>query len=316
MLRLDDEGRQRARRLIGRPRALVKRATLDAVPLLADRMDALAAELEQATTVDAAEAAVARWAEEHIADDEDLARRLWQADAQTHLAGQLFVRQVEMPRLRKLDSRFAPTFLELPFAEAIAYFESLDLLGPDELDDLLERERLRAFFMTRSVSRGMTRLAQTRIRQSFRGDGVTLGEFINELVDGVDADGYPGGARRYVENVFRTSTATSYNAGRLRQQTDPDVLAVTGAWEYLTSLDVRVRRSHAALHGKQWAVDDPDGRRAYPPNGYQCRCVVVSVEPEDVDPAAMAREVDVDAAVQEGFDGAPPGAIASDAERA
>jgi uncharacterized protein with gpF-like domain len=69
-----------------------------------------------------------------------------------------------------------------------------------------------------------------------------------------------------------------------------------------------VRDEHAALHGKVWAIGDPDGQAVYPPNGYQCRCVMTVVEGDEVEAGATSIAVP-DNVVTEGFSGPPDAAI-------
>ena len=169
--------------------------------------------------------------------------------------------------------------------------------------------------MSRAVSEAVVRRAFERIKAALEPGGPGLASFIAELADGVDGSGFPGGVRRYLEAVYRTSTATSYNAGRFRQQIefeDDDDLV----WLYSTSGDNRVRASHAALDGKAWRVGDQEGRRVYPPNSFNCRCVMILTERADVDPAALGRPIDAAEALTDGFSGAPGDAIEDEAARA
>ena len=76
-------------------------------------------------------------------------------------------------------------------------------------------------------------------------------------------------------------------------------------WEYSTAGDNRVRDSHRVLDGKQWPINDPEAVKVYPPNSFNCRCVMVVVDPEDIDPFQMQRSVNVDDAITEGFTGSP-----------
>ncbi len=58
-------------------------------------------------------------------------------------------------------------------------------------------------------------------------------------------------------------------------------------YEWSTSDDSRVRKSHAALDGKIFSWDDPPvvdektGRRCHPGQDYQCRCVALPIFDED-----------------------------------
>lgn len=283
------------------------------------RLPDLGAALRVAGTVDEATRIVREWAAKAIEGDHELVSTLWRSDMQSNLAGQLFVRDVELGARQPValaDDPFDRAFLDLDFPEALDYFESRELMSPEDFRRLLDTERIRAWSLSRGISETVVRDAAERIAKAMAGDGSQMSDFIDALASGVDADDYPGGVRRYLEMVFRTTNATSYNAGRLTQQTDPDVAAAfaDGAWLYLTADDNRVRRSHAALDGKQWRYNDPDAKRAYPPLGYQCRCAMILIDPEDVDPAAIARSVDLNAAITPGFGSSPIATIESEAE--
>lgn len=273
----------------------------------------LAAALRGAGTADEATRTVAEWAETALSGEHELVSTLWRADLQTNLGGQLFVRDVELAQqVRALDDRrYDRAFLDVPFPDALEYFESREILSPDEFAKLLDTERVRAWSISRGISEQVVKDAAARITKAMGPGGEGLPEFIEAMMGNVDADDYPGGVRRYLEMVFRTTTGTSYAAGRERQQTDPVVAEAfgDGGWLYLTADDNRVRRTHEPLNGKQWRYNDPDARRAYPPLGYQCRCVMILVDPEDMDPAAIARQVDLSAAITPGFGSNPMATI-------
>ena len=234
----------------------------------------------------------------------------------TNLAGQIFVRDIELgDKVRKLEAtgETAGTFLNMPFDEAIEHFESRSILPPDEFDALIDQERSRAFTLRRAIADGVEREAFRRLGAAMQPGGEGLGEFIQSLSPGVDGGGYPGGVRRYLENVYRTTTATSYNAGRYRQQTDPGVLALGDLWlEYRTAGDTRVRPEHAALEGLVFKAGSPEAAEIYPPNSYQCRCVMVAREapPE----SGRADTVNAGDAVTDGFRGAPGAQIESESQ--
>ncbi len=256
------------------------------------------------------EAEAARWVAEsthELADNADFANHFFRANLHLHMAGQLFVRHVERSNTtRALDDRPPGTFLNLGLTEAIEFFEALQLVPPEEFEALLDAERARSFTVGRAASEGLQRAIMRQLRDALDAEGPGLRAFIEAFQgDGIQAGDLPGGTRGYLENVFRTSTASSYNAGRYRQQVDATVVAAGGVWEYVTAQDSRVRASHRALHGKQWRIGDPDGARAYPPNSFNCRCVMVVRDAEDADDSALRRIVDVEGAVTDGFR-APP----------
>ena len=276
--------------------------------MLAPHFGELALMLDGASTETEVSAALERWSKA-LEADADIEGALYRANVKTNLAGQLFVTDVELKRARvSLKKGAGPTFLNLRFDEAINAFASRQLVSPEEFEALLDSERFRAFSMKLAIRDRIVERAQSHILAALEPDGPGLLPFIAELRGGVDASGFPGGVRNYLETVYRTSTATSYGAGRFRAQvaegSDGSLV-----WEYLTAGDNRVRPEHRALDGKQWIVGDAEGRRVYPPNGYQCRCSVRVIEREDANTTALERTIDADDAITDGFNGDPAGAI-------
>lgn len=287
------------------------RATIESAATFVDLRDKLASSLAPAATRAQAEQRIVEWARETVAESDELLSTLQKTNTLTRLAGQLFVRDIEIgDKVRKLEAtgETAGTFLNLPFTEAIEHFGARNILPADEFDALIDSERLRAFTLRRAVSDGVARDALRRLNAAMQPEGAGMGEFINSLSGSVDGAGFPGGVRSYLETVYRTTTATSYNAGRYRQQFDPDVLASGGLWlEYRTAGDSRVRTDHALLDGKQWEPNDAALASVYPPNGFNCRCVVAITDERNAD--QLSREVDTDAAISDGFRTAPGATI-------
>lgn len=75
----------------------------------------------------------------------------------------------------------------------------------------------------------------------------------------------------HLETIFRTNQASVYNAGRWDGfQADNYVLAL----QYQAVLDERTREEHEALDGFTAFKTDAVWSEIYPPNGYNCRCIV------------------------------------------
>lgn len=249
-----------------------------------------------------------------IGDDTKFAQSIAEATILAHLAGLLSVKEIEVPKAeRALDGPDpALRFVNMPFIEAIDYFEGLGILSAEQLDELIDSERRRAFFVTRAASdtirdriHAQLRSALAEVRQS--GDAALrtgLDDFVASIRSEEARLGFSESSRDYLETVYRTNVASAYNAGRFAAQTSPDVIEATGYWEYVTADDDRVRGDHAALHGKQWRIGDPEAMALYPPNGFNCRCQMVTVDREDVDSASLLRDVgNIEA--DDGFDGPP-----------
>lgn len=254
--------------------------------------------------------ALEQWAEA-LGNDEHYARALFEATSQTWMAGQLFVREIEVKASRRSlkEANNPAPFLSIPYDEARAAFLARVSVTPDAFEAFEAAQRFESFTMSLESSEVIREHARQLLSRAFQPDGVGLREFIRQLQTDEVSIGISAGNHAYLETVFRTNTAAAYNAGRYVAQTDPDVVASTGFWQYLTVDDGRVRDQHRALHEKMWRIGDAQAQAVYPPNGFNCRCVMVTIDAEDVDQDLLDLDVgDVGELVAEGFDGPPIGA--------
>ena len=195
------------------------------------------------------------------------------------MAGQLFVRVVEAPEtlpqsMRALDDGPRPSFLSLPFEEALQAFLERQIITPDEFRRLSDEARQRAFTATNLASQGLIERAYRRLQESLQSGG-TLDDFARQLREDSTSLGVTEANPSYLETVYRTNVSSAYGAGRHRQTRSPAVVAARPFVEYRTARDDRVRQSHAALDRLVFRQDDPDWPRYAPPNGFNCRCVTV-----------------------------------------
>lgn len=74
---------------------------------------------------------------------------------------------------------------------------------------------------------------------------------------------------------------------KLQEQTSPIRMSigytVRPYWRYRTAGDGHVRESHAVMEGRVYRADDPIWDVWYPPNGFRCRCMVVSLSKKQVE---------------------------------
>lgn len=84
-----------------------------------------------------------------------------------------------------------------------------------------------------------------------------------------------------LETIFRTNMFNAYAAGRYRQlKEDAEIYPY---WRYVTAKDSAVRPAHRKLEGKVFKADDPFWATHYPPNGFNCRCIVEAVDEYDLE---------------------------------
>ena len=283
-------------RTVGKPSELVAAAKLDALPLWA-RWQARVAE----TLAQRGPAGLVALQQE-LASDDAIADSLFTAAMQADMGGQLFVRAVEvpetLPQTAALDALpdARPSFLRLPFREALQAFLRKRVVTPEEFAAMEAEMRRRSFFVTRLSAEQVVAHARAMLEADLRNGG-TLRGFIDDVRNGDASLGLvptDDTSAAYLETVYRTNVQQAYGQGRLRQLDAPAVLDARPWCEYRTARDARVRPSHAALDRLIFnRADDPNWRRYAPPLGFSCRCSVVTLRANRVDPARVISSANI-----------------------
>ena len=174
--------------------------------------------------------------------------------------------------------------------------------------DVQKQEHMRAFTVAKMTSATLLddvrksldkAMAEGQSFQEWRKDiiprlqGVWLGKTYGDLWDGMTPAEQAGKTpptpeerdrvikAGRLETIFRTNMFNAYAAGRYRQlKEDADIYPY---WRYVTAKDSAVRPAHRALEGKVFKADDPFWSTHYPPNGFNCRCIVEAVDEYDLE---------------------------------
>ncbi len=250
-----------------------------------------------------AERLLNEWAER--ADSEPrFADLVYESSARAWMAGQLFVRNYEVPaEVRKLAVEVGQdgAFLSMPFQDALERFLARLILPPEEAFDALGRLRERAFSARRLATESVRQSAFDALVTALEGGG-DYQSFAAAIRDEEISLGISPSNHGYLRTVFDTNVVSAYSAGRDRQLTEPAVIEALPYRIYVAVIDARTRASHAALDGKTWDARKTDEWRKYQgPNGFNCRCQVVSAAEPDNTAALSMRAVHPD----EAFNSAP-----------
>jgi len=105
-------------------------------------------------------------------------------------------------------------------------------------------------------------------------EGWTEQELIDQVNESFDSAGVTRLNPYHAELVFQQNMTTAYSNGRYQQMHDSEVLRALPFWRYRTMEDERVRPNHAVLDGFVACADDAVWSYIYPPNGFNCRCMV------------------------------------------
>lgn len=168
------------------------------------------------------------------------------------------------------------------FREAVAFLKGKKPLTSDEYRKLSSESRAKAFTVS-----GYTRV---EVLQEFLNclakaaeEGTTKEQFRKDMNHFLEEHGYEGMNPWKSDNIFRTNMQTALNAGHYKSMTDETVMKLRPYWMYRTAGDGNVRESHAVMEGRVYRADDPIWDVWYPPNGFRCRCMVVSLTKQQME---------------------------------
>lgn len=113
-------------------------------------------------------------------------------------------------------------------------------------------------------------------------DGLTLQQFRQSFDAIVARHGWSyNGSRNWRSRViFQTNLRTAMAAGRWQQI--QRLRTARPYLRYVAVMDERTRPKHAEWHGAVLPVDDPWWQTHFPPNGWNCRCSVQSLNARDL----------------------------------
>lgn len=194
--------------------------------------------------------------------------------------GQMFVRLIELgDAKRMLASTTQVSFADMSFDEAVEFWRARGG-SPEMLDRILRAYRRDAATAGDLFLDVIARKAVSQLDTALTSGGSIAG-FVEAIQDEQVAFGTDPSSPGYLETVYRTNVATAYGAGRYRQILTPEVMEARPWVQYRTADDGRVRPSHEALDMTVYRIDAESWRSIAPPNGYNCRCSVVTLDDEE-----------------------------------
>lgn len=163
----------------------------------------------------------------------------------------------------------------VPAREAIAHFREKLKIPSRRSSDLLGEVHAKAFAVAGATKMGLLNDLHSAVAEALE-HGSTITDFRKQFDDIVARHGwtYKGSRGWRTSMIFDTNLRTAYAAGRWKQ-----IQRVKKARPWLiysTVGDSRVRPEHSAWHNLALPVDDPWWDTHYPPNGWGCRCSVIS----------------------------------------
>lgn len=174
--------------------------------------------------------------------------------------------------------------LNLPFDEAIEYFRRKTNVPTATWTDLWHEMHARAFSVAGAMKTDLLADLYAAVEKGIA-DGVTLEEFRKDFDRIIEKSGwkYKGGKAWRTAIIFQTNLSVAYSAGHYKQMTDPDVVKLRPFLRYVASSAREPRQEHAAWYNLVLPIDDPWWDTHYPPNGWGCKCGVVSHSAHEVE---------------------------------
>lgn len=147
--------------------------------------------------------------------------------------------------------------------------------GAQVLDRLRGLAEDRGFTVARVFRTSVVEKIKTSLAVSLK-KGDNLEEWRNGSLRRIA--GTSGIGNAHAETIYRNAFQSARQAAMREEFRAPDLSRWIVAYEYLTMDDDRVREEHAAMHGVVFDADDPRLQLWWPPNGHNCRCMVLPID--------------------------------------
>lgn len=181
---------------------------------------------------------------------------------------------------------------KLPPTDAVNYLRNLTPVTKETFDGLSAQYKMDAFTVAGTTDLRLIAKVRDELADVLQKGG-TEADFEKAVKQMETEAGVEEINTFALDTVFTTNIQKAYSLGRYEQMTDPAVAQALPYWQYLTVEDDRVRPEHEVIDKFTARLQDPVWRKIYPPNGFNCRCIVIPLlaeeAPEDADESGMAR---------------------------
>lgn len=179
--------------------------------------------------------------------------------------------------------------LSMPFEEAVAFIRKKVNIPTQTWQDLWKEMHELGFVVAGAMQESLLEDLRSAVDAAIV-KGESLQDFRSRFDDIVTRYGwvYYGDRNWRTKIICNTNLRTAYLAGRYQQMTHPDVTALRPYWQYRHGNSRNPRIKHIDPHPAGWnglilRHDDPWWNTHYPPNGFGCRCRVITLSQRDMD---------------------------------
>lgn len=193
--------------------------------------------------------------------------------------------------------------------EAIDYLAGRKLITPTfSWQDLWHNEHAQQFTVSRLARLDLLKAMQDGISQSVGGD-LSRRDWTRNIKTLLQKEGW-WGEKEVLDPVSGETVITKFNPPRLKLifDTNTRMAYSAGLWEriernkethpyvrYITRRDERVRASHRDWNNLCLPVDHPFWHTHWPPNGWHCRCRVMSITAAEYERRRAAGSIETQA---------------------
>lgn len=204
-------------------------------------------------------------------------------------------------------------FTPLAPREALAYFREKTLGARFSYSwlDMWQEEHAAAFVVAKAMRKEVLTVLYDGLEQALS-EGITQAEFIKRVRPLLQAKDWWGfqettdpltgelkrselGTPRRLRTIYRVNTTTARAVGRWEHIERTKDAA---PWlMYVDAGDGRVRHAHKQLNRVIRRVDDPFWKTFYPPNGWNCRCIVRQLSDRQLERMGLKETTDTELAL-------------------
>jgi SPP1 gp7 family putative phage head morphogenesis protein len=165
--------------------------------------------------------------------------------------------------------------------EAVSWFARQRILRQKDLTVIQRKVKARATGLTKDLRAYIGERLDASLSRAIQ-NGTTKANYLRTVYREFDAIGVTRPKKHHVETIFDTVGQAAYSHGRFEQQRTPAMMKARPFWQYKTAGDSRVRPAHAEMANRIYPADNSIWDAWYPPNGFRCRCAVISITSDQV----------------------------------
>lgn len=189
--------------------------------------------------------------------------------------------------------------VSLPPEQAIAWFKAKGFQFSWDWQDMWQEVHVSKFTVAKVTKADILQDIFDALSKA-QTEGTTFEQFKKDLIPLLQQKGWWGkqdavnvttgeiregvqlGSPRRLQTIFNVNVQTSLQVGHYQTMTDPDVLKARPYWRYSAVMDGKTRPMHKVWHNMLLPADSIWWDTHYPPNGWNCRCTVVSMSMREI----------------------------------